>query len=89
MWSALFHDTDCRKGLQLVFAAERVSRRIKYDSVARLDAAKRRRLAVRDLHEPVARPSRTCSAEATAIQFLLMACPEKARAIAIKIATKV
>src|ERR1700746_2144236 len=26
---------------------------------------------------PLLRPSRTCSAEATAIQFLLMACPEK------------
>src|SRR5271169_3774547 len=36
------------------------------------------------------RPFKPCSAEATAIQFLLMACPEKkAHAIAIKIATKV
>src|SRR6516165_6098739 len=26
---------------------------------------------------PLLRPSRTCSAEATATQFLLMACPEK------------
>src|SRR5271169_1663233 len=38
---------------------------------------------------PLLRPSRTCSAEATAIQFLLMACPgKKAHAIAIKIATQ-
>jgi len=54
IWSALFHDTDCREGLQLVFAAERVGRRIKYDSVARLDAAMTRaRLTVTDRHYSV------------------------------------
>src|SRR6516165_8695032 len=84
------HDTDCREGLQLVFAAERVGRRIKYDSVARLDAAKRRRLAVRDLHEPVASTEPNVLGRSDGNPVLAHGMPgKKARAVAIKIATNV
>jgi hypothetical protein len=76
--------------LQLVFAAERVGRRIKYDSVAWLDAAKRRRLAVRDLHEPVAstEPKVLVPSDGNPVRAHGMS-GKKAHAIAIKIARKV
>src|SRR5437762_7709100 len=51
---AVIHDTDRRKRLQSVSAAEGAARRVVDDAVAGLDAPKRRGLAMTDLHEAVA-----------------------------------